>query len=60
LIPLPQMETPCVKICAIDNASGMCTGCGRTRREIASWSSITSAERRRIMSELQLRMKQER
>jgi uncharacterized protein len=48
----PVMETPCINICVIDEASGQCIGCGRTRNEIASWSSITSAERRRIMSEL--------
>ncbi len=46
------METPCVNICEIDRASGLCRGCGRTVAEIASWSSLTSAERRRIMSEL--------
>jgi hypothetical protein len=46
------METPCVDICEIDNASGLCRGCGRTIAEIASWASMSSAERRRIMSEL--------
>ncbi|MEQ1670572.1 MAG: DUF1289 domain-containing protein [Hyphomicrobium sp.] len=51
------MESPCVKICVIDDATGLCTGCLRTRGEIAVWSSITSAERRRIMSELPLRPK---
>lgn len=53
----PAMESPCVKICVIDDATGLCTGCLRTRGEIAVWSSITSAERRRIMSELPLRPK---
>lgn len=51
------MESPCVKICVIDQASGLCTGCLRTRGEIAVWSSITSAERRKIMSELPKRQK---
>ncbi|HEY7669835.1 MAG TPA: DUF1289 domain-containing protein [Hyphomicrobium sp.] len=46
------METPCVDICEIDNASGLCRGCGRTIAEIASWASMSSAERHRIMSEL--------
>ena len=51
----PSMESPCVKISVIDTATGLCTGCLRTRGEIAVWSSITTAERRQIMSELPAR-----
>jgi hypothetical protein len=46
------METPCVKICVIDQATKQCTGCFRTLEEIARWSSYSNAERRRIMTEL--------
>jgi hypothetical protein len=46
------METPCVDNCEIDRQSGLCRGCGRTIPEIAGWASMSSAERRRIMSEL--------
>ncbi|HPG89581.1 MAG TPA: DUF1289 domain-containing protein [Hyphomicrobium sp.] len=53
----PQMESPCIKTCAIDAGSGLCVGCGRTRNEIAMWSSISSSERRRIMAELPARLK---
>jgi predicted Fe-S protein YdhL (DUF1289 family) len=49
------METPCVKICVIDAGTGQCTGCARTRAEIAAWSGLTAAERRRIMAELDTR-----
>jgi predicted Fe-S protein YdhL (DUF1289 family) len=49
------METPCVDICEIDRASGLCRGCGRTIAEIANWASMTGAERRRIMAELAAR-----
>lgn len=51
------MESPCNKTCTIDLKSGLCIGCGRTRHEIGMWSSITSAERRRIMAELPARLK---
>ncbi|MBK9078253.1 MAG: DUF1289 domain-containing protein [Hyphomicrobium sp.] len=51
------MESPCVKTCTIDTVSGLCTGCGRTRNEIAMWTSISSAERRKIMNELPSRQK---
>jgi predicted Fe-S protein YdhL (DUF1289 family) len=49
------MESPCVKICVIDPANGLCQGCGRSRHEIARWSSYSDAERRAIMQELELR-----
>ncbi len=43
------IETPCVEVCVIDQATALCTGCGRSLAEIASWSSISREERRRIM-----------
>ncbi|MBN9545544.1 MAG: DUF1289 domain-containing protein [Alphaproteobacteria bacterium] len=50
------MESPCVKICTYDPASGLCLGCGRTLGEIAGWASFTDAERRRIMEALPARL----
>jgi predicted Fe-S protein YdhL (DUF1289 family) len=49
------METPCINICVIDPANGLCEGCRRSRHEIACWSSYTDAERRSIMQELKTR-----
>lgn len=49
------METPCVKICVIDQSTRQCTGCLRTLEEIARWSSYSDAERRRIMNDLPAR-----
>ena len=49
------METPCINICTLDHASGLCLGCGRTIEEIARWSAMSEAERRRIMAELPAR-----
>ena len=46
------MESPCVDVCEIDRATGLCLGCRRTIEEIAHWSAMTSTERRRIMAEL--------
>jgi len=51
------METPCINLCKIEEATGLCAGCGRTRSEIAGWSSISDGERRRIMAELPGRRK---
>ncbi|MEZ5901479.1 MAG: DUF1289 domain-containing protein [Hyphomicrobium sp.] len=46
------MDSPCVKICAIDPATKRCTGCQRTLEEIGRWSTMTDAQRKRIMEEL--------
>ncbi|MGD9803897.1 MAG: DUF1289 domain-containing protein [Hyphomicrobiaceae bacterium] len=46
------IETPCIGVCNLDAASGICTGCGRTLEEIASWSRLSPEQRRQIMSEL--------
>jgi predicted Fe-S protein YdhL (DUF1289 family) len=51
------METPCVRICVLDAATGLCSGCGRTLDEIGDWLSLSEADRQRIMTELPDRMK---
>jgi predicted Fe-S protein YdhL (DUF1289 family) len=51
-----MIETPCIKVCTIDTASGLCMGCGRTLDEIAIWSSLTKAERQAIMRSLSERL----
>ena len=51
------IETPCKKICVMDAASGLCTGCGRTLEEIARWASSPPEVRHRVMAELPERMK---
>jgi len=44
------MDSPCIDVCVIDTRSELCAGCGRTLAEIATWSTFTPAERRRIMA----------
>jgi predicted Fe-S protein YdhL (DUF1289 family) len=49
------METPCIDVCEIDEVSGLCIGCGRSIEEIASWSEMSSPERRTIVAILPAR-----
>jgi predicted Fe-S protein YdhL (DUF1289 family) len=51
------IETPCIKICTMDAASGLCAGCGRTLDEIARWSSMSETERSAILAQLPQRRK---
>jgi uncharacterized protein len=47
-----MIESPCVKICTLDIHSGLCLGCGRTLEEIARWTTMSPAERARVMGDL--------
>lgn len=49
------MKSPCVKVCQMDPAHGLCTGCLRTLDEIARWAGMSDAERERVLRELPLR-----
>lgn len=50
------IESPCILVCSIDDRTGYCFGCGRTRDEIAAWTGMTSAERRAVMAVLSARL----
>jgi predicted Fe-S protein YdhL (DUF1289 family) len=50
------MQTPCVHVCAIDSATGFCTGCGRNLQEIAGWMAYSDGERLRITAVLPSRL----
>lgn len=52
----PAIESPCIKICALDPASDLCLGCGRALDEIARWYGMSREERLRIMAELPTRI----
>ncbi|MBP6010829.1 MAG: DUF1289 domain-containing protein [Alphaproteobacteria bacterium] len=47
------IESPCVKVCAIDATTGWCLGCGRSMREIGAWGSLSPEARRAVMAELE-------
>jgi len=51
-----MISTPCIKVCVIDAATGLCTGCGRTLDEIARWGGMSESERLSIMESLPQRM----
>jgi predicted Fe-S protein YdhL (DUF1289 family) len=41
-MPVPS---PCISVCRIDPANGLCEGCLRTLDEIARWGSMNDEER---------------
>ena len=50
--PPRPITTPCIKVCIVDGASGLCLGCHRTLPEIARWSALSDAERVEITAAL--------
>ena len=47
--PQIAIETPCIKVCVVDQETGFCVGCGRTRGEIGGWLDMSPETRREIM-----------
>ncbi|MEB3188012.1 MAG: DUF1289 domain-containing protein [bacterium] len=41
--------SPCIRICELDTTGTVCTGCGRTRQEIARWSMLDDEGRKAVI-----------
>jgi predicted Fe-S protein YdhL (DUF1289 family) len=52
-----MISSPCVKICVIDHASRLCSGCGRSLDEIACWGGMSETQRLQTMRALPGRMR---
>lgn len=54
--PQPSAEapvaSPCINVCRMDAASGLCLGCARSLDEIAAWSQASNAQRLAILRQL--------
>jgi predicted Fe-S protein YdhL (DUF1289 family) len=44
------IASPCINVCTIDEASGLCEGCWRTLDEIAAWATASDAGKRLILA----------
>ena len=53
-----EPDSPCIKVCVIHPASGLCLGCYRTTQEIAAWTGMTPEARRTLMATLPARAEQ--
>jgi len=52
----PQyIESPCISICHLDDSTGLCQGCFRTRDEIAAWGRADSTARLAILEAIRER-----
>ena len=47
--------SPCISVCVMDPASGLCAGCYRTLGEIADWINLSNETKRAVIVELAVR-----
>ncbi len=46
--PHPAVPSPCVNVCRMNEATGLCVGCHRTLDEIAQWSVLGDEAKRAV------------
>lgn len=49
------VESPCIKVCYMDEALNVCIGCWRTLDEIARWGMANDEEKKKIVKETETR-----
>jgi uncharacterized protein len=54
-LTLSPVPSPCVNVCRIDAATGLCEGCTRTLDEIAAWASMDDDGRRAVWRTIAVR-----
>lgn len=45
-----EIESPCINICEMNEANGLCEGCLRNIFEIAGWSKYTDEEKQHVLN----------
>jgi predicted Fe-S protein YdhL (DUF1289 family) len=45
-------DSPCVNVCEMDERLKLCKGCLRTIEEIATWSSLSDAQKMAVKTQL--------
>lgn len=49
------VASPCVNVCRMSPATGLCEGCARTLDEIAAWSRMSDEAKRAVCGQLEAR-----
>ncbi len=50
-----SVPSPCIQVCAMSQATGLCQGCWRTLDEIAAWSTLSDADKLQVWRALRAR-----
>jgi uncharacterized protein len=52
---LPEVESPCIGTCLVDQGHGFCVGCWRTLREISDWHRYSPEQKNALLAQLETR-----
>jgi uncharacterized protein len=48
--PVDEVPSPCINICRMHEATGLCEGCWRNIDEIALWSQLAADDKRSVLA----------
>lgn len=54
-----KIDSPCIGICTIDEANGLCQGCYRNIDEIKTWFEMSQLEKKSLLIVLEERQLQQ-
>jgi uncharacterized protein len=57
-LPSTDVPSPCINVCTMNDATGLCNGCWRTLDEIAWWSQLDDDDKRAVWVALRQRREQ--
>jgi len=55
-----HLPSPCIAVCTMQLADGLCQGCLRTLAEIADWSTMSDFEKRAVWARIEARANAQR
>lgn len=55
-LAIDPVPSPCLSVCRMSEATGLCEGCWRTLDEIGQWSSADAAAKREVWSRIEQRI----
>ena len=53
------VPSPCIQVCTMNAATGLCRGCWRTLEEIGSWSALGDADKLLVWRRIRVRKAQD-
>ena len=55
-----SVPSPCISVCQVDNATGLCLGCRRDIDEIRDWPILSAEQKRQVLANIEARKAAER
>lgn len=50
-----EVQSPCISVCTMNEATGLCLGCYRTLEEIEQWWDFDNAQKQEVAQKASLR-----